>query len=90
MAQPAAQLSGITSRAERYAPSIIARDDECQRGINLGINVTVSRNGDDYAMGTVTMIATTCFELTNDTGSELIPHDNGPGVHQVITVHYPD
>ena len=80
----------IPSREDMYAPTIVAGDDEWKRGINIGITVEITRNGPHYLAGLVTMIATDCFEVTHDAGATIVRHDPGPGVRQVVTVHYPD
>lgn len=79
----------VPDRDEMYAPTVVVGDDTHRRGINIGIRVTVTRNGKPYAAGTVTALGHGArFEL--DHGRVIVPHDPGPGIRQVVHVTYPD
>jgi hypothetical protein len=81
--------TGPVDRATRYAPTVVTGDDGLQRGINLGVDVAVTRNGEHYAAGVVVGLGATDFVLLDETGRETtVPHDPGPGIAQVARVDY--
>lgn len=79
----------VPDRDQMYAPTVVVGDEEHRRGINIGITVTVTRDGRPYAAGQVTALGPgDRFEL--DHGRVVVPHAPGPDVRQVVRVEYPD